>query len=109
MRIQSKLPVIILIMTITSTFFDFVFAAEFSDLKNIRIKGVMGMASNTADEQQIEKEFENLKTVFESIKLVVKDCDTISAGMSGDYQLAMQHGSTMVRIGSSIFGSRVYV
>jgi pyridoxal phosphate enzyme (YggS family) len=85
----------------------FLQSTEFSDLKNIRIQGVMGMASNTANEQQIENEFENLKTVFESVKTVVKDCDTISAGMSGDYRLAMQHGSTMVRIGSTIFGNRV--
>lgn len=87
----------------------FLQSSEFSDLKNIRIKGVMGMASNTANTQQIKKEFEQLKTVFESAKTVLKDCDTISAGMSGDYLTAMQHGSTMVRIGSSIFGNRVYL
>lgn len=82
---------------------------EFENLKNICIKGVMGMASNTENEAQIATEFKNLKNLFESVKLLVPTCDTMSAGMSGDYQIAMQHGSTMVRIGSSIFGNRVYL
>jgi len=82
-------------------------SAEFKELKNIRILGLMGMATFTEDQNQIKKEFTNLKSIFDSIqKLQIVDLKTISMGMSGDYQLAIECGSTMVRIGSSIFGGR---
>ncbi|WP_125722900.1 YggS family pyridoxal phosphate-dependent enzyme [Flavobacterium ustbae] len=84
-------------------------SVEFRELKNIRILGLMGMATFTEDQNQIKKEFTHLKTIFDSIKtLKTVNCDlnTISMGMSGDYQLAIECGSTMVRIGSSIFGGR---
>lgn len=81
----------------------------FQGLKNIRVIGLMGMATFTDNQNQIKKEFTHLKTIFD--KLQVKkttNCqlNTISMGMSGDYQLAIDCGSTMVRIGSSIFGGR---
>ena len=83
----------------------------FSCLKNIQIVGVMGMATFTEDENQIKKEFTLLKTVFDDLKLI-KSCnfkhETISMGMSGDYTLAIACGSTMIRVGSSIFGERNY-
>ncbi|MDR7211498.1 YggS family pyridoxal phosphate-dependent enzyme [Flavobacterium piscis] len=82
---------------------------EFKDMKNIRILGLMGMATFTDAQNQIKKEFTHLKFVFDSIKkLKTENCEfnTISMGMSGDYQLAIECGSTMVRIGSSIFGGR---
>ncbi|WP_433829795.1 YggS family pyridoxal phosphate-dependent enzyme [Flavobacterium anhuiense] len=82
-------------------------SAEFKELKNIRILGLMGMATFTEDQNQIKKEFTHLKSIFDSIqKLQIVDLKTISMGMSGDYQLAIECGSTMVRIGSSIFGGR---
>ena len=77
--------------------------------KNIRIVGLMGMATFTENQNQIEKEFKHLKTIFDKYsKLNTENCqlNTLSMGMSGDYQLAISCGSTMVRIGSSIFGSR---
>ncbi len=79
--------------------------------KNIRIVGLMGMATFTENQNQIEKEFKHLKTIFDKYKkLNTEHCqlNTLSMGMSGDYQLAISCGSTMVRIGSSIFGSRNY-
>jgi pyridoxal phosphate enzyme (YggS family) len=81
----------------------------FKELKNIRILGLMGMATFTEDQKQIKKEFTHLKSIFDSIKTnKTSNCQlsTISMGMSGDYQLAIECGSTMVRIGSSIFGGR---
>jgi PLP dependent protein len=78
-------------------------------LKNIRIVGLMGMATFTENQNQIEKEFKHLKTIFDKYKtLNTEHCqlNTLSMGMSGDYQLAISSGSTMVRIGSSIFGLR---
>ena len=77
--------------------------------QNIRIVGLMGMATFTDNQDQIKREFQNLKTIFEKVsKLKTDNCqlNTISMGMSGDYQLAIECGSTMVRIGSSIFGNR---
>ncbi|WP_147678766.1 YggS family pyridoxal phosphate-dependent enzyme [Algibacter pacificus] len=83
----------------------------FSALKNIRITGVMGMATFTDNETQIETEFKLLKSTFDNLKDIHTDntaFTTISMGMSGDYKLAIQCGSTMVRVGSSIFGLRNY-
>lgn len=79
--------------------------------KNIKIVGLMGMATFTENQNQIEKEFKHLKTIFDKYKtLNTQHCqlNTLSMGMSGDYQLAISCGSTMVRIGSSIFGTRNY-
>ncbi len=79
------------------------------NLKNIRIVGLMGMATFTDNQNQIKKEFQNLKTIFDKVSILnTANCqmNIISMGMSGDYQLAIECGSTMVRIGSSIFGTR---
>ena len=77
--------------------------------KNIRIVGLMGMATFTDSKEQIKKEFTQLKSIFDKLQpLKTANCklQTVSMGMSGDYQLAIECGSTMVRIGSSIFGGR---
>ncbi|THD31951.1 YggS family pyridoxal phosphate-dependent enzyme [uncultured Flavobacterium sp.] len=83
---------------------------SFSQLKNIKIKGLMGMATFTDNQNQIEKEFKHLKSVFDRLYQTQKtdnyEMEILSMGMSGDYQLAIDCGSTMVRIGSSIFGTR---
>jgi len=82
---------------------------EFKEMKNIRILGLMGMATFTDDQNQIKKEFTHLKSIFDSIQSIENEnlkLNTISMGMSGDYQLAIDCGSTMIRIGSSIFGGR---
>jgi len=84
---------------------------EFAELKNIRITGLMAIATNTKNEKQITIEFNELKVLFDGIKLsFFKDEESfkeISTGMSADYKLAIEEGSTMVRIGSSIFGKRI--
>lgn len=83
----------------------------FSKLKNIKVVGFMGMATFTNDNNQIEKEFKRLKSTFNNLKdIKTENCEleTISMGMSGDYQLAIACGSNMVRVGSSIFGARNY-
>jgi len=83
---------------------------EFASLKNVRIVGLMGIATNTTKEKQISTEFNELKVLFDGIKVSFFRKDEhfkeISMGMSADYQLAIAEGSTMVRIGSSIFGKR---
>jgi len=80
----------------------------FQEMKNIRIVGLMGMATFTDNQNQIKKEFTHLKSIFDTLKSkdALQCISTISMGMSGDYQLAIACGSTMVRIGSSIFGGR---
>jgi pyridoxal phosphate enzyme (YggS family) len=84
-------------------------STRFQEMKNIRIVGLMGMATFTDNQEQIKKEFTHLKSIFDKLQpLNTENCqlNTISMGMSGDYQLAIECGSTMVRIGSSIFGGR---
>ena len=84
-------------------------SSTFQELKNIRVVGLMGMATFTDNQNQIKKEFTHLKTIFDNRKIInTSNCqlNTISMGMSGDYKLAIDCGSTMVRIGSSIFGGR---
>jgi pyridoxal phosphate enzyme (YggS family) len=87
-------------------------AESFSTLKNVQIIGVMGMATFTEDVEQIEKEFSHLSKIFQRLKSdyfsdqpAFKE---ISMGMSDDFSIAVKQGSTMVRIGSTIFGARVY-
>lgn len=85
---------------------------ELKELEHIDLVGVMGMATYTDDESQVRKEFGKLKAIFEQLKDAYfggKDSfKEISMGMSGDYQLAVDEGSTMVRVGSRIFGEREY-
>ncbi len=81
----------------------------FEQFQNIRIVGLMGMATNTKNTTQIRKEFAELKAFSIKIKTTNNiDTKEISMGMSGDYQIALEEGSTMVRIGSAIFGNRNY-
>lgn len=83
---------------------------DFLKMENIRISGLMGMATFTEDETQIKKEFDHLKSIFDNLRQQPETAnlkpEILSMGMSGDYKLAITSGSTMVRIGSSIFGHR---
>ncbi|RZK81228.1 MAG: YggS family pyridoxal phosphate-dependent enzyme [Pedobacter sp.] len=84
---------------------------EYKAMKNIRIVGLMGIASNNATDKQTTDEFTELKVLFDGIKTSFfrkePSFKELSIGMSGDYKIAIESGSTMVRIGSSIFGKRV--
>jgi pyridoxal phosphate enzyme (YggS family) len=84
---------------------------DYAALKNIRIRGLMGIATNTDSEKQIKEEYYELKTFFDGIKVSFfrkeDSFDTLSMGMSSDYKLAIEQGSNMVRLGSTIFGGRV--
>lgn len=87
-------------------------APEYGELQHVRIVGVMGVATNTDDRGQIRQEFRQLRMIFENLRDTCFTGDAafreISMGMSGDYAIAVEEGATMVRIGSSIFGERVY-
>ena len=89
---------------------DLLASETFKNLNNIKIIGLMGMATFTDNQDQIRKEFEHLKSIYDSLisqnNTQNLEPKTLSMGMSGDYQLAISCGSTMVRIGSSIFGGR---
>lgn len=78
------------------------------NLNNVRLVGLMGMSTFTEDETQIRKEFRKLKTFHTSLRSSYPYLTTISMGMSGDYEIAIEEGSTMIRVGSKIFGSRTY-
>jgi pyridoxal phosphate enzyme (YggS family) len=84
---------------------------EFTELENIRIVGLMGIATNSENQKQIKEEFYELNTLFKGIKIsYFKNQDyfkELSMGMSADYKIAIEQGSTLVRIGSDIFGERV--
>ena len=77
-------------------------------LPNVRIIGLMGMTTLTEDEAQIRKEFGNLKRFYELLSTQHSKLSTLSMGMSGDYGIAIEEGSTMIRVGSKIFGGRIY-
>ena len=84
---------------------------ELAELPSIRVVGLMGMATFTPDETQIHKEFQSLKLLFEKLKdrsIENFHMEVLSIGMSGDYKIALQEGSNMVRVGSAIFGERNY-
>ncbi|WP_299317535.1 YggS family pyridoxal phosphate-dependent enzyme [uncultured Maribacter sp.] len=85
---------------------DLVANEEFKAFKNVKIAGLMGMATFTDNMDQVRREFTSLKSLFTKLKSNYVDFTTLSMGMSGDYNIAIEEGSTMVRIGSSIFGSR---
>ncbi|HMR19565.1 MAG TPA: YggS family pyridoxal phosphate-dependent enzyme [Sphingobacterium sp.] len=84
---------------------------EFKDLSNIRVRGLMGIATNTENEKVIKEEFYELKMLFDGIKVSYfrkeQSFDTLSMGMSSDYRIAIEQGSNMVRLGSTIFGKRI--
>jgi len=80
----------------------------YSKMKHVNITGLMGMATFTDDKEQVRSEFKHLKSVFDKFREQHPQLKELSMGMSGDYQIAVECGSTMVRIGSSIFGERNY-
>jgi hypothetical protein len=83
---------------------------EFKDMENIEVKGLMGMATFTDDKDKVRREFRSLKNLFDKISRDYNDeklnLQELSMGMSGDFEIAIEEGSTMLRIGSSIFGAR---
>lgn len=84
---------------------------EFKQMENIKVMGLMGMATFTDDENQIRKEFQTLKNIFDYVQpYQLPNChfEQLSMGMSGDYPIAIEEGSTMIRVGSAIFGERNY-
>lgn len=80
----------------------------YSKMTHVKVVGLMGMATLTENEAKIRKEFSYLKTTFEDLKLKYNSFTTLSMGMSGDYKIAIECGSTMIRVGSFIFGERNY-
>jgi hypothetical protein len=87
-------------------------SADFRELKNVKIHGVMGMATFTDDQEQVRGEFRHLHQIFQDLKARYfaqePDFKEISMGMSEDYPIAIEEGSTLIRIGSAIFGPRNY-
>jgi pyridoxal phosphate enzyme (YggS family) len=81
---------------------------ELHELNNIKVTGLMGMASLTDDENKIRTEFKRLKSIFENFTTPNSQLKTLSMGMSSDYKIAIEEGSNMVRIGSLLFGERIY-
>jgi PLP dependent protein len=86
-------------------------SSEFSEMKNIAVLGLMGMATNTEDMAQVRNEFQSLLAFFTKIqnsefKIPNSEFNIVSMGMSSDYSIAIESGSTMIRVGSTIFGSR---
>lgn len=82
---------------------------ELKKLEHIAIVGLMGMATFTENKTQVSEEFNSLKTLFDQLNKQHKQLNILSTGMSGDYQLAIENGSTMIRVGSAIFGARNYI
>lgn len=93
----------------TDEYLQMIESEEFKSLRNIKVKGLMGMSTFTENMVLVREEFRSLKQLFEKTKIIQTEnfaLEQISMGMSGDWQLAVEEGSTMVRVGSSIFGSR---
>ncbi len=93
-------------------FLNFFAERRFEALKATHICGIMGMASNTDDTERVRSDFRRIRSLFDRVRddssLGLRDFDTVSMGMSGDYRIALEEGSTLVRIGTSIFGPRQY-
>jgi hypothetical protein len=83
-------------------------SSTLSNLQNVKVIGFMGMASNTENKTQIRSEFKSLKELFDKLRNKNSDLTILSMGMSSDFKIAIEEGSTMIRIGSSIFGERNY-
>lgn len=81
---------------------------ELTKLTNITVVGLMGMATNIPNEKQIRNEFKGLKSLFQKLSTLNSKLTILSMGMSSDYKIAIEEGSTMIRVGSSIFGKRNY-
>ncbi|MDA7549462.1 YggS family pyridoxal phosphate-dependent enzyme [Flavobacteriaceae bacterium] len=88
---------------------NFLNSDEYVSFKNIKIVGLMGMATFTEDQKKIDKEFNKLKIFYEKVNRSDSQINILSMGMSDDYPIAIHNGSNMVRIGSSIFGKRNYI
>ena len=81
---------------------------ELKKLENVKIVGLMGMATFTDDDEQISAEFQKLKEIYDQFRIVNPQFKILSMGMSGDYKIAIKNGSNMIRVGSAIFGERNY-
>lgn len=81
---------------------------QLSNFTNVRIRGLMGMASFTDDQEKVRSEFRSLHNIFKKSAMIHQPSAILSMGMSGDYTIAIEEGSNMVRIGSLLFGTRVY-
>lgn len=81
---------------------------EYANMENVKIVGLMGMATFTESKKQIKEEFQFLKKIYDTFSKTHPDFRILSMGMSGDYQIALENGSNMIRIGSKIFGEREY-
>lgn len=89
--------------------YDYLATDALSRMPHVRVRGVMTIASNTDNESVVRADFQRIKDIFESLKPRFGEAfDTLSIGMSDDYPLALEYGSTMVRIGTAIFGQREY-
>ncbi len=92
--------------------FELLNSEEFAEMQHVKIVGLMGMATNTENEDTVRTEFKELKELFEKVKATSAsekvEMKELSMGMTGDYKIALEEGSTMVRIGSAIFGERNY-
>lgn len=84
---------------------DLIKSEDYSKYKNIRVRGLMAMATFTEDKEQINREFRTIKNLFQELK-EAQEFDILSIGMSGDYPIAIENGSTMIRVGSALFGAR---
>ncbi len=95
-----------------SELYEMIDSEQFKAVKNVNLRGLMAMASNTDNKNQVKEEFELIKNIFDKIKAKhfpdKDDFNELSIGMSSDFELAVECGSTMVRIGSTIFGARNY-
>lgn len=88
---------------------DYLRSGALQALQHIRVRGVMTIATNTDEESIIRRDFQRIKDIFDELKPTFGESfDTLSIGMSDDYPIALEYGSTMVRIGTAIFGNRVY-
>ena len=89
-------------------FKDIIYSDEYKEMKNVKIKGLMAMASNTSEKSIIRSEFVYAKKIFDEINNRDKSFEILSMGMSNDYKIAIECGSNMIRLGSLIFGERNY-
>ena len=88
---------------------EFIASGALSAMPHVRVRGIMTIATNTDDENIIRRDFQNIKNIFDELKPTFgEQFDTLSIGMSDDYPIALEYGSTMVRIGTAIFGAREY-
>lgn len=81
---------------------------DFKKFQNIKVIGLMGMATFTDDEKQVSEEFQRLKKIYDQFRIINPEFTILSMGMSGDYKIAIANGSNMIRVGSAIFGERNY-